>query len=60
MTDQRELDRLVPRYSRLMASAVRRVCAPRHRSLIPDVEQELRLALWKRLGSENEIRRSAS
>lgn len=60
MTDRQDFDRLLHRYSRLMASAVRRVCARRYQNLIPDVEQELRLALWKRLGSGNEIRHPAS
>jgi RNA polymerase sigma factor (sigma-70 family) len=34
-----------------MSKAVRRVCGQRHRELIPDVEQEIRLALWKRIQS---------
>jgi RNA polymerase sigma factor (sigma-70 family) len=43
-----EFTSLVERYARVMSAAIRRVCA-RQRSLIPDVEQEVRLALWKRL-----------
>ena len=41
---------LVENHARLMASAVRRVCGRDHQSLVPDVEQEVRLALWRRLG----------
>jgi RNA polymerase sigma factor (sigma-70 family) len=56
-----EFEDLVDRHTRLMASAIRRVCGRRHRALIPDVEQELRLALWKRLGGGGkEIRHPAS
>jgi RNA polymerase sigma-70 factor (ECF subfamily) len=43
-----EFERLVEKYSRVMSGAIRRVCG-RRRSLIPDVEQEVRLALWKHL-----------
>jgi RNA polymerase sigma factor (sigma-70 family) len=46
---------LIERYTKLMASAIRRVCGYRHRDLIPDVEQEVRVALWKRLRSGKEI-----
>ena len=44
-----EFEELLERYARLMGSAIRRVCGRKHRDLIPDVEQEVRLALWKRL-----------
>ncbi len=53
-------DGLVRRHARLMAAAVRRVCGRRHRELIPDVEQEVYLALWKRLGSGNRIEHPTS
>jgi len=57
-----EYERLVADYARLMASVARRVCGREHRSLVPDVEQEIRLALWKRLQGQpgNEIRHPAS
>jgi len=45
----------VEKHARVMASAVRRVCGKHHGFLIPDVEQEVRLALWKRLQSGKEI-----
>jgi RNA polymerase sigma factor (sigma-70 family) len=48
--NQEELDSLLRRHARTMASAIRRVCGRRHRILIEDVEQEVYLALWKRLG----------
>ncbi len=51
---------LTGEYARLVASAIRRVCSQRHRWLIPDVEQEVRLALWKRLEGGKEIEHPAS
>jgi RNA polymerase sigma factor (sigma-70 family) len=47
-------------YAALMAAAIRRVCGRRHGALVPDVTQEVHLALWKRLASGNEIRHPAS
>ncbi|MBZ0114131.1 MAG: sigma-70 family RNA polymerase sigma factor [Thermoanaerobaculia bacterium] len=56
MTHRRsEFDELVTQHARLMSSAIRRVCGRRHQVLVPDVEQEVRLALWKRLGSGKKI-----
>ena len=51
---------LVERYSRLVASAIRRVCRERHRLLVPDVQQEVYAALWKRLESGKNIEHPAS
>lgn len=48
-------EELVGRYARLMASAIRRVCGQRHGHLVPDAQQEVYVALWKRLGSGKEI-----
>jgi RNA polymerase sigma factor (sigma-70 family) len=55
-----DFDALVDRYARLFAAVARRVCGRRHQALIPDVEQEIRLALWKRLQGGNEIRHPTS
>ena len=55
-----KFDELVRSHARLMAAAVRRICGRRHRELIPDVEQEVYLALWKRLGSGKEIEHPTS
>ncbi len=55
-----EFNALVQNYSRVVASAIRRVCSRRYRSLIPDVEQEVYAALWNRLGSGKEIEDPAS
>ena len=55
-----EFERLVRKYSRLMAAAIRRVCGQRHLDLIPDVEQEVYLALWKRLQTGKKIEYPAS
>lgn len=43
-----------------MAAAIRRVCGRRHHALVPDVQQELYLALWKRLQSGKEIEHPTS
>jgi RNA polymerase sigma-70 factor, ECF subfamily len=51
---------LLRQYSRLMASAARRVCGRRHRELVDDVEQEVRLALWRRLQGGRAIDHPAS
>lgn len=60
--DRRESDyeALVRDHSRVIAAAVRRVCAGRYAALIPDVEQEIHVALWRRLKSGKEIRSPAS
>ncbi len=57
---EEDFERLVRNYSRVVASGVRRVCARRYRSLIPDVEQEVYTALWRRLQSGKEIAHPAS
>ena len=60
MSRQEGFDRLLDRYSRVFGAAIRRVCRGRYEQLIPDVEQEIRLALWKRLQNEDEIRNPSS
>lgn len=55
-----DFEDLVTRYARLLAAVTRRVCGQRYRSLVPDVEQEIRLALWKHLQTGNEIRHPSS
>lgn len=55
-----QFERLVRPHARLIAAVIRRVCGRRHRALVPDVEQEVYLALWKRLGSGKEIEFPAS
>jgi len=52
---QDEFAALVDQHARVIASAIRRVCSRRHRALVPDIEQEVRAALWKRLQSGKEI-----
>lgn len=53
---EQKFEALTRDYAKVMGSAIRRVCGQRHSALVPDVEQEVRLALWKRLESGNEIR----
>jgi len=59
-TREEAFEALVKGYSRLVASAIRRVCARRWQSLVPDVEQEVYAALWKRLGGGKDIDHPAS
>ena len=53
-------EHLVRPHARLIAGVIRRVCGRRHQALVPDVEQEVYLALWKRLGAGKEIEHPAS
>ena len=52
---EKRFEELVRDHARVMAAAIRRVCGRRYRSLVADVEQEVYLALWKRLQGGNEI-----
>ncbi|MGH9163673.1 MAG: RNA polymerase sigma factor [Vicinamibacteraceae bacterium] len=56
----RQFERLAAQYAQLMVSAIRRVCGSRYGTLVPDVQQEVHLALWKRLQHGNEIHHPAS
>ena len=51
---------LLARYARLIEAVARRVCGRHHRCLLPDVAQEIRLALWRRLQNAVHIRHPAS
>jgi RNA polymerase sigma factor (sigma-70 family) len=53
--DVQQFEALVRRHAKLVGAVVRRVCRRSHASLAPDAEQEVYLALWKRLGSGKEI-----
>lgn len=55
-----EFSALIDTHARVIASAIRRVCGRHHRALIPDVEQEVRAALWKRLQGGKEIEHPVS
>ncbi len=55
-----EFERLVAENARIIGAAIRRVCGRRYGSLVPDVEQEVYLALWKRLQVGKEIEHPAS
>ena len=48
--DETNFQQLLRSHAKLMAGAIRKVCGRRHSTLVPDVEQEVYLALWKRLG----------
>jgi RNA polymerase sigma-70 factor (ECF subfamily) len=50
-----DFEHLIRAHARVMAAAIRRVCGRRHGALVPDVQQEVYLALWKRLQSGNPI-----
>jgi RNA polymerase sigma-70 factor (ECF subfamily) len=51
---------LLREHARVVSAAIRRVCGRRYGSLVPDVEQEVFLALWKRLGGGKEIEHPVS
>ncbi|ANM30397.1 hypothetical protein ABI59_13675 [Acidobacteria bacterium Mor1] len=53
-----DLEALIERYSRLMAAAVRRVVS--QPELLPDIRQEIHLALLKRLRTGRDIRHPSS
>lgn len=60
MTADDELKELVDRYSGLISAAIRRVCAKRYDQLVPDVRQEVYLALWRQLDAGKNLERPAS
>ena len=60
VTAHKTFDELIERYSGVFGAAVQRVCLGTNRQLIPDVEQEIRLALWKRLQAGEAIRNPAA
>jgi len=51
---------LIERHAAVVRSAIRRVLGRRHTELSDDVEQELRLALWKRVQGGKEIEHPVS
>lgn len=51
-----EFEDLLATYSHVISSAVRRVCRDRHLLLAEDVEQEVRIALWRRLQNGKKMR----
>jgi RNA polymerase sigma factor (sigma-70 family) len=51
---------LLREHARVVSSAIRRVCGSRYGTLVPDIEQEVSLALWKRLDSGKEIEHPVS
>ena len=50
------MEPIVHQHSRIIAAAVRRVCAPHFESLIPDVTQEVHVRLWQVLKNGRKIR----
>jgi RNA polymerase sigma factor (sigma-70 family) len=59
---EQQLERLVRDYARVIRGAVARVAGRRHLAdrVVDDVEQEVRIALWKRLKSEQPIEHASS
>ncbi len=51
---------LIREHAKSIGAAVRKVCAQRYAALIPDVEQEIRLALWRQLEAGKKIRSPGS
>lgn len=50
-----DFEKLIEDHARVMSGAIRRVCGARHREHIPDIQQEIRLALWKHIRSGKRI-----
>ena len=50
-----DYDTLVHKHARVLSSAIRRVLGRRHETLVPDIEQEVRLAFWKRIRTGKKI-----
>ncbi len=50
-----EFDQIVRKYSTVIAAAIRRVCLQRYESLLPDVTQEVHVALWKAIKEKKQI-----
>ena len=50
-----DYETLVQKHARVMSSAIRRVLGRRNEALVPDIEQEVRLALWKRIRGGKKI-----
>ena len=55
-----ELEDLVGKYSKLIASAIRRVCARRYQYVAEDVQQEVYVAIWQQLRAGKKIDYPAS
>jgi RNA polymerase sigma-70 factor, ECF subfamily len=53
--DRGDFEAIVRDHAKIMAAAIRRVCGHRHRALVQDLQQEVYLALWKRLGNGKKI-----
>lgn len=43
------------KHARVMSSAIRRALGGRHETLVPDIEQDVRMALWKRMRTGKKI-----
>src|SRR5262249_18379891 len=55
-----EYDRLLSSCARSISVAIGQVCGRRNRGLVPDIEQEVRLIVWKRLSTGGPIRNARS
>ncbi len=60
MTPVADYETLVDKHARVMSSAIRRVLGRRLEALVPDVEQDVRLALWKRIRTGKKIEHPVS
>ena len=60
MPTDKDLERLITRYAGLISDAIRRVCARHYGYVVPDVRQEVHLALWRQLEAGNNPEREAS
>lgn len=47
--DSQGFEDLLERHAKVVGAAIRRVCGKKNSALVQDVEQEFRMALWKRM-----------
>jgi RNA polymerase sigma factor (sigma-70 family) len=55
-----QFDALIRQHARVIGGAIRRACGSAYRRLVPDVEQDVYLAMWRVLESGKKISHPAS
>ena len=60
MSDDEDFERLISQYADVIGAAIHRVCARQYNQLIPDVRQEVHIAMWRQLSAGKKPDRPAS
>lgn len=58
--DEQKFLQLIEKHARIVSAAIRRVCGRRYGVFGPDIEQDVRAALWQRLQHGKEIEHPVS